>query len=74
MSAHTESNAKFARMLKLEEDVRTNYVLAVMGSDLATRWRGEDNLAKCKVELFGMLDNLTPEEVKAFGEYRKANR
>lgn len=65
-------NAKFDQMLALEDTVNTHYALAAMGSDWQTRARGESNLAKAKADLFAMFDELTAEEAKAFGEYRKA--
>lgn len=71
----TNNEALFARILEAEDLVRTNHALAAMGSDLATRDRAERiNLPKAKAALFALIDNLTMEQVKAFGEYRRAHK
>ena len=66
--------ATFETILKLESDTDTNKLLATMGSDLATRSRGEDNWNRTKRQLSAALDALSLEDLKAFGEYRKAQR
>jgi hypothetical protein len=68
-------DALFASILAAEDLVRTNWALAAMGSDLATRDRAERiNLPKAKAALFAMIDNMTPEQVAAFGAYRRAHK
>jgi hypothetical protein len=64
--------ATFAGIVKLDDAVRTNHALAAMGSDWQTRARGEDNLKVAKARFFAAIDTLTPEQAKAFGEYRSA--
>lgn len=65
-------NATFETLYDAEQDVRTNHALAAMGSDLATRSRGEANLVTARARLNALLDALTMEQARAFGEWRKA--
>lgn len=64
--------AKFARMLNLEVQAKSNQALAAFGSDLNTRWRGEDGLKRTKAELYSLLDTLTPGNFAAYKHYRHA--
>ncbi len=66
-----EPTEKFDRMLKLESEVRHSCSMASLGIDRDTRWRGQENFRAAKAELHSLLDSLTIDQAKAYGEYRK---
>lgn len=65
-------SAMFAHMVKLEAKYNDARTLAALGMYLDDRARGEEQCRRIRAELGAAMNALTVDEMRAFGEYRKA--
>lgn len=73
-SAPAEQNETFDVLLTLEEAVQDSQATAALGLYSWDRDRGMKCLKVNKARLYEAVGRLTPDELRAYGEYRKANR
>lgn len=64
--------AKFEQILDVEQLVQGEKASVAFGIDMNTRARAQKNLKTAQTRLYALIDELTLEELKAYGEYRKA--
>lgn len=69
-----EMTAKFEAIYAAEDEVQVAQATAAMGMTFADRTRGAQQLPKRRTALYALIDALTPDEMAAYGEYRKAQR
>ena len=62
-------NAKFERLMNLDFDVRSTHAQIMYGQNIP-----ESRLNLRREKFYAALDALTPDEVVAFREYRRALR
>jgi len=62
-------NAKFERLMDLDRDVRFTHIQIMYGQNIP-----ESRLNLRREKFYAALDALTPDEVAAFREYRRALR
>lgn len=67
-----EQAERFAKILKIEDEMRMNNALEAMGADLATRGRAADNRPAIIARLFAAVDVLSHDDQSAYGDYRTA--
>ena len=54
-----------------EQLVRGEEVSAMFGTNAGQRERARKRIPDLKAKLYAMLDTLSPEELRAYGEYRR---
>lgn len=67
------SNAKFDRIIQLEEQVKSGKLQQVFGKFDWDRASGVEVVKKCQPLLFAVVSALTPAEMVEFGKYRMEN-
>jgi hypothetical protein len=66
-------NAKFAKIIQLEEHVKSGKLQQVFGQFEWNRASGATKVAKYQPLLFAAVSALTPAEMIEFGKYRMEN-
>lgn len=61
----------FDPILNAEHDCRSARVGAGFGATIDIRWRAKKELEKAKAHLYELIDALSDEQLKEYGEYRK---
>ena len=67
----TEKADKFLNIITMERDVREARVLVGFGYDYATKERNAKRLDILTDQLYGMIDELTIDELHELTEYRQ---
>lgn len=74
MTDTASRHAEFERMLDLEQAEHTHHALAMMGSDAATRERGELNYRKTREQARELMSSWDLDTLRAFRDYRREIR
>lgn len=67
-------DALFEATLSAEAAVRGEMATAAMGTDLTTRARATANLKTAREQLANLIDAMSLDQLKAYGDFRKAQR